>query len=58
MTAAGTARILVVEDDAAIRRLLARTFDRAGYGVVEAGDARAALAALAIDKPDTRFVIH
>ncbi len=51
MTAVG-AKILVVEDDAAIRRLLARTFDRAGYGVVEAGDGRAALAALAIDKPD------
>lgn len=47
-----SAKILVVDDDAAIRRLLARTLDRAGHAVVEAGDARAALAALAIDKPD------
>ena len=46
------AKILVVDDDAAIRRLLARTLDRAGYAVVEAADARAALAALAIDKPN------
>ena len=47
-----SAKVLVVDDDAAIRRLLSRTLDRAGYAVVEAGDARAALAALAIDKPD------
>lgn len=45
-------KLLVVDDDPAIRRLLARTLDRAGYTVVEAADARAALAALAIDKPD------
>lgn len=45
-------KLLVVDDDPAIRRLLARTLDRAGYTVVEADDARAALAALAIDKPD------
>ena len=47
-----SAKILVVDDDAAIRRLLVRTLDRAGYAVVEAGDARAALNSLAIDKPD------
>jgi two-component system KDP operon response regulator KdpE len=47
-----SAKILVVDDDAAIRRLLARTLDRAGYAVVEAADARAALNALAIDHPD------
>ncbi len=45
-------KILVVDDDPAIRRLLTRTLDRAGYVVVEAADGRAALAALAIDKPD------
>jgi len=45
-------KLLVVDDDPAIRRLLTRTLDRAGYTVVEAADARAALAALAIDKPD------
>lgn len=47
-----SAKILVVDDDLAIRRLLARTLDRAGYVVVEAADARAALAARDIDKPD------
>ena len=45
-------KLLVVDDDPAIRRLLARTLDRAGYAIVEAADARAALAALGIDKPD------
>ena len=47
-----SAKVLIVDDDPAIRRLLARTLDRAGYAVVEAGDARAALAARDIDKPD------
>ncbi len=46
------AKLLVVDDDLAIRRLLVRTLDRAGYAVVEAADARAALAARDIDKPD------
>ena len=45
-------KILIVDDDLAIRRLLARTLDRAGYAVVEAADARAALASRDIDKPD------
>lgn len=45
-------KLLVVDDDPAIRRLLGRTLERAGYVVVEAADARAGLAALAIDKPD------
>ncbi|WP_353230329.1 response regulator transcription factor [Novosphingobium sp.] len=45
-------RVLVVEDDAAIRRLLLAALTRAGYDVIQATDARAALAALAIDKPD------
>lgn len=45
-------RVLVVEDDAAIRRLLHAALTRSGYQVIEAADARAALAALAIDKPD------
>lgn len=47
-----TAKILVVDDDAAIRRLLARTLDRAGYAVIEAADGRGALNGRDIDKPD------
>jgi two-component system KDP operon response regulator KdpE len=45
-------RILVVEDDAAIRKLLQAALTRSGYQVIEAIDGRSALAALAIDKPD------
>jgi len=43
--------VLVVEDDVAIRRLLQAALTRSGYQVIEAPDARAALASLAIDKP-------
>ncbi len=48
----GGATILVVDDEAAIRRLLRGALQRSGYTVVEAEDARAALAALDIDAPD------
>jgi two-component system response regulator MprA len=37
--------ILVVDDDAAIRRMLARTLEAEGYAVESAGDGGAALAA-------------
>ncbi|GAA0866878.1 two-component system response regulator KdpE [Sphingopyxis soli] len=47
-----TAKILVVEDDAHIRRLLTATMQRAGHAVVEAADARQAVALLDIEKPD------
>ena len=45
-------KILVVDDEQQIRTLLKVILARAGYGVVEAASARAALAAAAIDKPD------
>lgn len=40
-----TARILIVDDEPAIRRLVRGACERAGYSVEEAGDARSALAA-------------
>jgi len=43
--------ILVVDDENAIRRLLKGALKRVGYSVVEAEDARGALASLDIDKP-------
>lgn len=48
----GPAKILIVEDDAHIRRLLRATMQRAGHAVAEAGDARQGLALLDIEKPD------
>src|SRR3546814_3141269 len=46
------AKILVVEDDPHIRRLLRATMQRAGHAVVEAADARQAIALLDIERPD------
>ena len=45
-------KLLIVDDEQAIRRLLAAGLDRAGYQIVEASSARDALNALQIDKPD------
>jgi two-component system KDP operon response regulator KdpE len=45
-------KLLIVDDEPAIRRLLSAGLSRAGYRVVEAGSAREALAAMQIDKPD------
>jgi two-component system KDP operon response regulator KdpE len=45
-------KILVVDDERAIRRLLGTALERAGYRIVEAGSARETLNALQIDKPD------
>lgn len=45
-------RILIVDDEPAIRRLLSAALDRAGYRLVEAATAKAALTAAQIDKPD------
>lgn len=44
-------KILVVDDDAAIRRLLRNTLDRASYTVVEAADAKSALHQSAAERP-------
>ncbi|OSZ68568.1 DNA-binding response regulator [Sphingomonas sp. IBVSS2] len=46
------AKILVVDDEPAIRRLLGAGLGRAGYRVVEAASARDALIAMQIDKPE------
>jgi two-component system KDP operon response regulator KdpE len=46
------AKILLVDDERAIRRLLGAALDRTGYRVVEAENAREALTALQIDKPE------
>jgi two-component system KDP operon response regulator KdpE len=45
------AKLLVIEDDPAIRRLLRVTLERAGHDVAEAGTAREALSLLPIEKP-------
>lgn len=46
------AKVLVVDDDAAIRRLLRNTLERAGYLVIEAMNAREALAQAAAQHPN------
>lgn len=45
-------KILIVDDEAAIRRLLRTSLERAGYRLVEAASAREAMSAVQIDKPD------
>ncbi len=48
----GTTVVLVVDDEASIRCLLRRALERQDYRVVEAGNARETLTALAIDHPE------
>jgi two-component system KDP operon response regulator KdpE len=45
-------RVLVIDDEPHIRRLLATALARGGYDVVEAEDAKSALAALEASHPD------
>jgi two-component system KDP operon response regulator KdpE len=45
-------KILIVDDEAAIRRLLDAALSRAGYRTIEAATAREAMTAVQIDKPD------
>jgi len=49
-------KLLLVDDEPAIRRLLAAALARAGYRIVEAGNAREAMNALQIDKPDAALL--
>ena len=51
-----TAKLLLIDDEPAIRRLLATALARVGYRIVEAGTAREALNAVQIDKPDAAFL--
>ncbi|MHA6717861.1 response regulator [Sphingomonas sp. RS6] len=46
------AKLLVVDDEVPIRRLLGAGLERAGYRRIEAGTAREALSLLQIEKPD------
>ncbi|OWK33682.1 response regulator transcription factor [Sphingomonas dokdonensis] len=46
------AKILLVDDEPAIRRLLRNTLERAGHEVIEAANARDALAAASAVQPD------
>ena len=45
-------KVLIVDDEPAIRRLLRAALERTGYKVVELGTGRALLSALSIDRPD------
>lgn len=45
-------KIAIVDDEAAIRRLLRAAMERAGYKVVEASTGREAVSSLDIDRPD------
>jgi two-component system KDP operon response regulator KdpE len=46
------AKVLVVDDEQPIRRLLRNTLERAGYAVVDAINGREALATVAAESPD------
>lgn len=50
--AAGARRVLVVEDEPAIRRLLELHLSRAGYAVTMAGDGMEALETISRERPD------
>jgi two-component system response regulator MprA len=47
-----TARVLIVDDDAGVRRMLARTLEAAGYGVTVAADGGGALVEIERSAPD------
>jgi len=45
-------KVVIVDDEAAIRRLLRAALERGGYKVIEASTGREALSSLDIDRPD------
>ncbi len=45
-------RVLVVDDEAAIRRFLRASLSAHGYAIFEAGDGQSALSAVSADRPD------
>ena len=47
-----SARVLVVDDEPAIRRFLRVSLSAHGYTIVEAGDGQSALSAVSADRPD------
>jgi len=49
-------KIVIVDDEAAIRRLLRAALERAGYKVVEASSGRECLSSLDIDRPDAMLL--
>ncbi|MDB5732553.1 MAG: hybrid sensor histidine kinase/response regulator [Variovorax sp.] len=49
-------RILVIEDDADVRRVIAESLELAGHAVISAADGEAGLAELACDTPDLVIV--
>lgn len=53
----GTARILLVEDEDAVRSFSARALSNKGYEVIEAVNGRDALDQLGDDKPDLELII-
>jgi len=55
--AAGTERLLLVEDDAAIRRVASRVLSRLGYTVLQAGSGREALELLEAQSAPVDLVI-
>src|SRR4249919_4202145 len=49
-------KVVIVDDEAAIRRLLRAALERAGYSVVEASTAREAQNAMDIDRPEAMLL--
>ncbi|MEM7432365.1 MAG: phosphate regulon transcriptional regulator PhoB [Pseudomonadota bacterium] len=52
----GTSKILIVEDEAPIREMIAFHLSRAGYQTLEAGDCRTARELLANERPDLALI--